>query len=1000
MRLALRRALYVYVSLAYVAAAGLSGHAGHAGHQAHAGEVDFNREVRPLLAENCLTCHGQDASSRKAGLRLDTFEGATAALKEGRRAVVPGDADASELLSRVATDDDDVRMPPAKTGKRLTPPQIETLRKWIESGAKYTRHWAFTPLEKPPVPELNDEDAKLAHNDIDAFVLAKLREEGLTPSPQADRRTLIRRVYFDLTGLPPSPEAIEVFVKNESSNAYEALIDQLLASPRYGERWARHWLDLAHYADTHGYDKDKVREHAWPYRDYVIRAFNEDKRYSRFIEEQIAGDVLYPDDPDGIVALGFIAAGPFDWVGHIELGEDQPDKKVVRNLDRDDMVATTMNAFASLTVQCARCHDHKFDPIAQEDYYSLQAVFAAVDRADRPYDTDKELAKRRAAMKQKLDALRAHASLLDERITEQGGEPLAAIRKQLAQLRVQLKEDHPAVGYHSQIESTTDETKWVQVDLGNEVELDQVVLVGAFDMFNNIGVGFGYPVRFRIDACNDPDFASNVTTIVDHTSGDVPNPGVEPQRFEAKALRARYVRVTATKLVNRLENDYIFALAELQAFDRDGHNVALGAKVTAYDTIEAPQRWGMVNLTDGLYRGGAKEKVEQQIIRAEERHHAELTEHVDAALLRERDNVANDIEKTMAALDTLPAQQLVYAAATDFQSIGSFSPTKGQPREIHLLHRGSEKNPGKLVGPGTVGMLDGLPSRFTDSAHEGEAARRAALAGWLTDRNNPLTWRSIVNRVWQHHFGKPIVGTPNDFGKMGQTPSHEALLDYLAVGFRDDGQSFKRLHKQMLMSATYRQASVGDAANQAIDASNRYLWRMNRRKLEAEAVRDSVLTVAGKLDLEMGGPGFFAFGFVDDHSPHYKYHEYDPDDTASHRRSIYRFIVRSVPDPFMETLDCADPSLSVARRLETMTALQALSMMNNPFMVRMAEHAAARAREMSNTLQGQIAEIFKVALGRPPTDEEVDVLVRLAKERGLSNVCRLIFNLNEFVFVD
>jgi hypothetical protein len=574
-------------------------------------------------------------------------------------------------------------------------------------------------------------------NPIDAFILHRLEKQGMKPSPEADRRTLIRRLSFDLLGLPPTPAEIDAFIHDRSPDAYERLVERLLASPRYGERWARHWLDVVHYGDTHGYDKDKLRPNAWPYRDYVIRAFNEDRPYSRFVKEQLAGDVFYPDTPDGIVGLGFLAAGPWDFVGHVELREGTLDKQITRNLDRDDMVATTMNTFASMTVQCARCHDHKFDPITQENYYSLQAVFAAVDRADRPYRAD-------------------------------------------------------------------------------------------------------------------------------------------PNRAETG---------------------------------------------------------------------------------------------------------------------------LVYAAATHFAPAGAFTPTGGKPRSIYLLRRGSEKNPVREVGPGTVACLKDLPSRFPlDGKPEGE--RRAALARWLTDSRNPLTWRSIVNRVWLYHFGQGLVETPNDFGRMGGKPSHPELLDLLAVEFRDGGQSIKQLHRLIVNSATYRQASADNAEFARMDGGNRLLWRMNRRRLDAESIRDAVLAVSGRLDRKMYGPGFRTFGFLDDHSPHYKYEEYDPDDPAGHRRSIYRFLVRSVPDPFMETLDCPDPSLRVEKRNESLTALQALALLNDRFMLRHAEHFAARVEKTGGDLEIQIHTAYRLALGREPKPEEARLLIDYARKHGLANTCRLILNTNEFSFVD
>ncbi len=708
-----------------------------------ADETFFRKQVAPILEQHCLRCDGQ--KRQRGGLSLATAADLAAGGDSGL-VVVPGKPSESLLLSMVSGDKP--KMP--KKSTPLRPEQVAAFKEWIAHGATWPKDltlserkepnetwWSLRPLIRPSPPQTRT--AGRVRTPIDAFIFHRLDQRGMKPSAEADRRTLIRRLYFDLIGLPPEPADIDTFVRDPEPGAYERLVDRLLASPRYGERWARHWLDVVHYGDTHGYDKDKVRPNAWPYRDYVIRAFNEDRPYSRFIKEQIAGDVFYPNTRDGITGLGFLAAGPWDFVGQVELREGTLDKKITRNLDRDDMVATVMNTFTSLTVQCARCHDHKFDPITQEDYYSLQAVFAAVDRADRPYKSDPQ-------------------------------------------------------------------------------------------------------------------------------SGD------------------------------------------------------------------------------------------QQLT-------------------------------------------LVYAAATHFPPAGSFTPTNGKPRPIYLLKRGSEKNPVREVGPGTVACLTDLPSRFP-LADRPEGERRAALANWITDKRNPLTWRSIINRIWHYHFGQGLVDTPNDFGRMGGLPSHPELLDWLAVEFRDGGQSIKQLHRLIVTSSTYRQVSRHNADYARIDAGNRLLWRMNRRRLDAESIRDAVLAVSGKLDLKMYGPGFRTFGFLDDHSPHYKYEEYNPDDPAGHRRSVYRFLVRSAPDPFMETLDCPDPSLRVEKRNESLTALQALTLLNDKFMLRMAEHLAAVVEKRGGGLPDQVAAAYLFALGRQPTAEEGRVLLDYARKHGLANMCRLILNTNEFSFVD
>jgi hypothetical protein len=867
--------------------------------------------------------------------------------------------------------------------------------------------WSLEPLRRSAVPVLTDTSRQPA-NPIDAFVRTKLIEVGLEPSPEADRRTLLRRVYFDLIGLPPSLDEVDAFVADARPDAYEKQVEALLASPRYGERWARHWLDVVHYGETHGYDKDQPRPHAWPYRDYVIRSFNEDKPFSRFVAEQVAGDVLFPGTRDGIEALGFVAAGPWDLIGHAEVPETKIDGRVARHLDRDDMVANTLQTFNSLTVQCAQCHDHKFDPISQEDYYSLQAVFAAVDRTDRKYDVDPAVARQRREWEDRQAGLIARQKVLDDQIVARAGEPLAELDRQLA-AAAKSGETSDAFGYHSNIEKRQDVEKWVQVDLGRSVPLGSVVLHPCKDDFNNIGEGFGFPVRFRVELSDDPEFQRSVIVVADRTREDVPNPRIQPLALDAGGKTGRYLRITATRLAPR-QDDYIFALAELSALTADGKNAAVGGDVSSLDSIEAPARWRRSNLTDGWYPGVAAFQGRTAVELQQQRTQL-LTQTTTAGEREELQSLAQELAAANAALAALPPQSTVYIAAVHKGS-GAFSGTGangGKPRPIHLLSRGNVVKPGREVGPGTLSCLSSLPSRFDLPPDHSEGDRRAALARWLTRPDNPLTWRSIVNRVWQYHFGRGLVETPNDFGRMGSLPTHPELLDWLAVEFRDGGQSLKALHQLIVTSATYRQVSGLPASTASgvrtqakeLDPDNRYLWRQNRRKLEAEAVRDSVLSVAGRLDLRMGGPSFRDFVIErPENSPHYQYHLHDPEDPASHRRSIYRFIVRSQQQPFLTVLDCADPSMQVGRRNESLSPLQALSLLNNGFMLAMSKHFASRLEAGGGDLAQQVRRGHLDAVGRLPSGSEEVALIGYARDFGLSNYCRLLFNLNEFAFVD
>jgi hypothetical protein len=939
--------------------------------------VDFVREVRPIFEKHCYECHG--AEKHKNDYRLDIKAVALKQVKAGHSAE-------SQLFRFVSGLEKDTPMPPKS---KLSPAELETLKRWIDEGANWpdgvdvakledkTDWWAFKPLSKPQ------------GQSVDAFIHAKLAEKGLTPASRADARTLIRRLYFDLTGLPPDPSDLT----DLTDQKYEALVDKLLASPRYGERWARHWLDAVHYGETHGYDKDKPRLNAWPYRDYVIRALNNDKPYARFIEEQIAGDALYPGTVDGITALGFIAAGPWDYIGHAEVPETKLDGKIARHLDRDDMVQNAIGTVCSLTVQCAQCHYHKFDPISQEDYYSLHAVFAGIDRTEVDYYPDDASMQKFAALQKQKKQITDQIAALEEPLKKKAGASYTALSKRIdgAAEKGANPNAKPDFGYHSTISPSQDAVKWVQVDLGNSVQVERIVLKPCYDDFGKIGGGFGFPVRFKIEVSDDPSFQTGVTLVWQKHDAtfmnDFANPGLKP--FESgtagdDGVTGRFVRVTAVKLAKR-SNDYIFALAEMEVYDsKTGPNLAAGRPVTSLDSIEAAPRWRKANLTDGIAPESRSEEDKMQLIRER-----------DALMLAQADEATKtklrEARQQRDALPQLPAPQKVYAGAVHYGS-GAFKGTHGTPRTIQVLKRGDVKQPAQEVSPGAVSTLGRLFDLPFQVSGDHEAARRAALAKWITDKNNALTWRSIVNRVWQHHFGRGLVETANDFGRMGGKPSHPELLDWLAVTFRDDmGGSLKKLHKVIVMSETYRRTSFPTRSGNEFE--NSFYAHQTRRKLDAEAIRDSILAVSGKLDLTMGGPSFQDF-VIDkpQHSPHYEYHLHDPEDPKSHRRSIYRFIVRSQQQPFMTVMDCADPSMRVDKRNESLSPLQALAMMNNGLTVAMAKHFAAHA--------GSVKRAFQLALAREPKPDELAALEDYAKREGLENTCRVILNLNEFSFVD
>ncbi len=969
-------------------------------------DASFKQDVVPILQKHCFACHNSE--DRKGDFAIQTK---AEVLESGY--IESGDPNGSHFLAVLKPDGND---PPAmpKDREPLKQEEIEVLASWIRSGAfwpedyvieepsiKSTDWWSWNPLAQQPVPAMENPFANRfeIENPIDAFILAKLLEKGLEPSAAADRRTLVRRVYYDMLGLPPTPSQVAEFVSSDDPLAYEKLIDQLLASPAYGERWARHWLDVVKYADTAGYDKDKLRPNAWPYRDYVVRSFNQDKSYTRFVREQLAGDQLFPGAPDGILGLGFIAAGPWDFIGHVEVPETKIDGRIARYIDRDEMVTNAMNTFVSTTVQCARCHNHKFDAITQQHYFNLQSVFAAVDKADRLYGEDPAVAARKKVLEQSISEATDNLAALQQEIEDEAGPAYKAAIAESDKLKsfAALDQRDDAYGFHTAMQKTTTDTQWVQVDLGKSEEFAEIRLHPCSDDFGGIGNGFGFPVRFKIEVSEDPTFKSS-TLIADETQADYPNIGIA-YYAATKQVAARYIRLTANKLYDR-NGTPMFAISELEVLTADGMNAARQKQVSASSSIEAPTRWARKNLTDGKW------PVPVDIVKTQQWASmlVDAEQLIVGANTPERKKRKQEITAKKAAmtkeLAELPRGRMVFAAATDFVAMANFKPTMGKPRPIKVLHRGDILQERQATQPGTIPLFDPDGTFQLEDTHT-EGDRRVAFAEWIVRKDQPLTWRSIVNRIWLYHFGQGIVTTPNDLGRMGQLPTHPELLDWLALEFRDQGQSFKDIHRLILLSSTYRQTSKHHAANSQIDSGNQYLWRMNRRKLSAEEIRDSILQVSGRLNNQMGGPGYYLFKLEHpQHSPHYEYHLHDPNDVASHRRSVYRFIVRSQPDPFMTILDCADSSKSTPLRDETLTSIQALALLNNKFNLALAQHFASDLQATQTTQEDQVIQAFFRLTGRLPSTAEKSELLAYAKQHGLENLCRLLYNLHEFVFVD
>jgi hypothetical protein len=970
--------------------------------------VDFVRDVLPILEARCFACHGE--KRQESEFRLDRREDALRGGANGA-AIVPGKSQESPLVVRISGADPDLRMPPK--GELLGDQAVSVMRAWIDQGAAFPAglesapspnadHWSLKPLVRPPVPATGQPVA----NPIDAFARADLAEHGLASSDEADRRTLIRRVVVDLTGLPPTSEEVAAFLADSASDAYERLVDRLLASPRYGERWARHWMDVVHFAETHGNDQDRPRDNAWPYRDYLIGSFNDDKPYARFVAEQVAGDVLYPDDPQATVALGFLAAGPWDESSLMSIVDDTIDKKLGQLLDRDDMITNLMSTFTSTTVHCARCHNHKFDPITQADYYGLQAVLAGVDRADREFDSDPAVHRRRRLLiREKRDAhsLDADRLLADTQLQSE----LPTVEEEFRRAREVWQVLVPTATSTANGSSATPQSDGSLLFGGERPEKDTYTLTLETELAGITAV--------RLEVLAD-------ASLPHQGPGRQDNGNLHLSEFKLSAAPAAGGDAVALPMASAFADFNQASWDVAAAIDGKpetawGIHPEVGKDHAAVFVLREPLRTtGRTRLSVVLEQlHGSGHLIGRPRLSVTTAAHPDAAQPIAAELAAilavspaER-TAAQRVELARALvgwqldrqLAALPAPRSVYAASNEFKANGNFRPA-ARPRPIHMLRRGDINQPLEEAAPGALACVAGIESRFALTGSDDEGSRRAALARWLVDSHNVLTWRSIVNRVWHYHFDRGIVDTPNDLGRMGGTPSHPALLDWLAVEFRDSGGSLKKLHRLIVTSATYRQSSRIDPERARVDADNRLLWRMNRRRLDAESIRDAVLQASGKLDLTMGGPSVKQFiQTAGIHvTPNVDYQSYDVDAPGNFRRSAYRFLFRTLPDPLMESLDCPDGSQLAPARSASVTALQALSLLDNRFIVRQSEHTAARLTATGATQGEQIRLLFQWTLLRDPTPEESQRWQAYAGRHGLANACRMMFNTNEFVFVN
>jgi mono/diheme cytochrome c family protein len=958
--------------------------------------ADFNSQAKPVFLARCAQCHG--AGTAKAGLRLDSAGGALRGGTDGP-VIIPGQAGKSPIIARVTSDKPGEMMPPK--GSRLTPAEISALREWIDSGAKGGRpederdprldHWAWQPVGGMPTP---------AGNPVDHFINARLKAAGLSPAPSADRRSLIRRLSFDLLGLPPSPEEVTAFVNDSDPQAFAKLVDRYLDSPRYGERQARHWLDIAHYADTHGFERDQRRENAWRYRDWVIRAFNADMPYDRFLGDQIAGDQFRPGDPEAVAATGFLAAGPWDFVGQAETPSPVL-KRQARADDLDDMVTQVMAAACGVTVNCARCHDHKLDPISQKEYYGLWAVFSGARRGDRPLDPKGEARRddERKALQAKASELRAALARLDGKGLSLadavgGGDGLGSGTRGAG--------INPATGRKS-----TTKAGFISGAVANQYRalgglVDGVVIPGGGDVpVSSTGIVAKSLPKTSANAWdavrNGPVNQQRSTSIA---GTDYSGPGHDILGLHANAaitfdlakaratLKADTLRFTAMAGYGGRPGDNstkadLRVLADGVEVDRHlGLNPASGP--LAIDIPLGPdKRFLTLVATEGTDGGIGHD----QVFLGDARLLPSMTTRPSAAETANRREVAEALAAIERQISAIAPSPMVYAI------------NGGPPEAVRVLKRGNPEAPGEETGPGALSCLKGArPLEATSDM--GDGARRAALARWIAQHENPLTARVIVNRLWHHHFGAGIVGTPSDFGAGGGKPSHPELLDWLAGELVRRRWSLKAMHRVICASEAYQRSSLAQDPKAAMaDAGNRLLWRQNPRRLDAESLRDAVLATSGQLDLTPFGPGYRDFVYQEAYAPIYRH--IDDDSPSLRRRSIYRFVVRTTPQPFLTTLDCPNPANLSPSRTETTTAVQSLALLNNPFMLRQARHFARRlSRDAGDSTDGQVGRAFALAFARAPSRAELDAAMALVRARDLPELCRMLLNASEFCHVD
>ena len=920
-------------------------------------EIDFVRDIQPIFRARCLSCH--DGAKQRGGLRLDLK---SAAFKGGETfapAIIPGKSADSPLVRLVAGLEEGLQMPPE--GERLSSEQVGLLRAWIDQGAKWPDevagkedaelHWSFRPVKRPALPSVSRETAAGLRNPVDAFVALRLEEplalalspqsrgegtEGrIVPSAEADRMTLLRRLSFDLVGLPPTPDEVAEFVADARPDAYERLVDRLLASPHFGERWARHWLDVVRFAESDGFETNQPRPNAWPYRDYVIRTFNDDKPFMQFVTEQLAGDMIGVDE-----ATGFIVGGTYDRV-------KSPDPGLTAQQRADelhDMVSTTGSAFLGLTVGCARCHNHKFDPISQVDYYAMKAVFAGVQHGERPLTQIKPDQHR-----EQLTRVKAELDEIERALWT--FEPLARLQpgdsmRPAVQRRTNIDRFAPTRAKF--VRFTIDETNG-----GSQPCLDEVEFFTTEAKPRNVAL------------------ATHGTKVT--SSSDLPGHEIH----QLKHVNDGRYGNSASWISNEPGRGWVlFELPEAVEIDRVLWSRDRPADGKFSDRVATKYRLEIGMTAESLHvvaTADDRQTFGSAVAPQPARATSNEQDQAEANRLLARQVSLNE---TLRQLTTLPQ---VYA--------GRFV----APEPTHRFHRGDPLQPKEPVAPASLASFGPAWQMPLDAP---DASRRQQLAQWITDPQHPLTARVLVNRFWHSHFGQGLVTTPSDFGRNGAMPSHPELLDWLAMELA----SPKSLHRLIVTSATYRQNSAARADAMQADAGTRLLWRYPPRRLEAEPLRDAILSVCGNLDDRMGGPGFDLFEPNTNYVKVYNSkREFGP---ADWRRMVYQAKPRMQLDDVFGQFDCPDAGQITPKRTSSITALQALNLLNSRFIVQQSSLFASRLeREAGPDVIAQVRRAYSLAFLRLPTDDEQIAATQFVNDHGLTALCRALLNANEFLFV-